>query len=150
MWGGLEYLDVVGLTPNNLIDYSFIDYDPVTGNVLRRAIRSLYLVRVERGPMLVNLVGSQGRCVSPTRQYLTGFAFGCYSYIPLFWYEDARLIDPNEHFELVTHFYERPLRIQRISNLGIAFGVCLIVGGIAFYLNDIYYRNRFLKRVYVD
>ena len=143
-------MDVVGLEPDVFSQFTFIDYDPVTGNILRRAFRPMFFLRIERGPLLVNLIGSQRRCISPTKQYLQGFAFGCYAFIPIFWFEDARVIDPQYHFDFVTHFYERPSRVLSLSNIGIGFGVALIVCGVAFYLNDMYYRNRFLKRVYVD
>lgn len=149
-WGGLEWLDTVGQVQDRLSQYTFVDYDPVTGNLLRRAIRPQITLRVERGPLFVNLVGSQDRCVVPTRQYLGGKAYGCYSFIPLLWYEDARTIDPDYHFQLVTHFYSRPDRVNLLSTIGLVIGILLIVIGTSFFLNDLYYRNRFLKRVYVD
>ena len=70
--------------------------------------------------------------------------------MPLFWYEDARIIDPEVQFDLDIHFYSRPSRVKSIMDAGIIIGVLLIFFGIAIYLNDRYYRNRFLKRVYID
>ena len=90
------------------------------------------------------------RCVVPTRQYLTGNGFGCYAYIPIFWYEDAKIIPPAEYFNLVDHFYDRPARVQQLMSAGITLGVIFIISGVAFYLNDRYYAVRFQKRVYVD
>lgn len=39
LWGGIEFLQVAGLTPVQQEHRSFVDYDPVTGKVLRRAYR---------------------------------------------------------------------------------------------------------------
>lgn len=117
LWGGTEWMDVVGRDSFREEAYAFMDYDPVTGYVLRQAIRPQINLRVERGPLLVNLAGSQDRCVAPTRQYLSGQAYGCYVYVPLIWYEDAKIISESEYFNLVDHFYSRPARVQVSSGL---------------------------------
>ena len=38
-WGGKEYLHVVGMTPDQQEHKTFLDYDPVTGKILRTASR---------------------------------------------------------------------------------------------------------------
>jgi hypothetical protein len=86
--GGIEYLDIIGYNFYILFfifkyfifhflfyfiiilfrskqeakaHFTFIDYEPVTGNVLRKAFRPQINLRIERGPLLVNLIGSQDR-----------------------------------------------------------------------------------------
>ena len=149
-WGGLEFMDVVGSKPDIYAQYTFLDYDPVTGVVMRQAYRPQITLRVERGPLFVNLVGSQQRCSVPTRYYLNGNAYGCYIYIPLLWYEEARLISNEEYFKLETHYYSRPDRFVNITNIGLSIGIVFIFLGLAVYYTEIYHQNRFRKRVYID
>jgi hypothetical protein len=114
-WGGAEFMDVVSEIPIKDVLFTFMDYDPVTGSVLRQAVRSQLNIRVERGPLIVNLAGSQDRCVAPTKNYLSGQAYGCYAYIPLLFYEDAKVIATTEFFDLTDHYYLRPERAKVLT-----------------------------------
>jgi len=149
-WGGLEFLDIVGSEPDEISQYTYIDYDPVTGYVMRKAVRPQLSLRVERGPLFVNLVGSQERCTVPTKIYLAGNAYGCYLYIPIMWYEHAKIISEEEFHRLKTHFYSRPYRVANIITVGVTLAfVCTSIGTVLWY-KERYYQRRFEKRIYID
>lgn len=78
-WGGVEYEQVSGFDTSNTaaLYRSFADMDPITGRALRKLTRKQLLIRLERGPLLENLVSSEGRCVAPTKAYARGSGYGC-------------------------------------------------------------------------
>lgn len=107
--GGGEYLEVNGMSP--LEDEAFrtyIDYDPVTGKSLRTSIRQQVMMRVERGSMFPNIISSQDRCVVPTKSFHGNSGYGCFAFYPIMWFEDTRLINPEDFFQNVAHYYTRP------------------------------------------
>ena len=59
-------------------------------------------LRVERNSIFPNIIASQDRCVVPTKSYGNIAGMGCFAYYPLFWFEDARLINP-EFFLALEH-----------------------------------------------
>jgi len=134
--------------PKVSLHRSFMDYDPISGKVIRQAIRAQFNMRVERGPLFSNIISSQGRCSPPTKFY--GKGYGCFAYIPLFWFEDAKVIYDEEIYRLNDHFYLRPARYQSLLFLGAIVGVvCMFIGTVCIF-NENYHRNRYQKRVYVD
>jgi hypothetical protein len=58
LWGGTEYLQINGLNPVSQEHRSYIDFDPVTGKVLRRASRQQVL------PLLLSLLTSHHITIS--------------------------------------------------------------------------------------
>lgn len=107
-------------------------------------------IRVERSSILQILFSSQGRCVSPTKTFSQSSGYGCFTYIPLFWVEDSRVIDPKEFEQLRGHYYERPNRANTAGKIGIGIGVVCIVIGLIIYLIESYKRKIFMKRIYID
>merc|ERR1712065_100630 len=129
---------------------SFIDVEPISGLTIRQAIRSQINLRIERNPLFVNIISSQGRCNIPNRDFSGGTGYGCFAYIPLLWFEDAKVIDDETIFRIEDHFYSRPDRYYFLSIFGAVVGVlCILIGTIGL-MNEAYHRNRFYKRVYID
>ena len=149
-WGGLEFLDIVGSQPDEFSQYTYIDYDPISGIIMRKAVRPQFSLRVERGPLFVNLVGSQERCTVPTKIYLAGNAYGCYLYIPIMWYEHAKVISNEEFNRFHTHFYSRPRRSTYMMTSGILFAFFCMSVGTAVWCKERYYQRRFERRIYID
>ena len=149
-WGGLEWLHTVGATPDMFSMYNYVDYDPVTGSLLRRAIRQQINLRVERGPLLPNIIASQQRCIAPTMAFSGASGYGCFAYIPLYWYEDARIQTEKDFFVNVDHYYNRPARAVAALKYGAALGVVLIIIGCCLLAYEAYHRRRFNQRVYID
>ena len=109
LWFGKQYLEVIGSDHTDEIKYrTYVDYDPVIGQSFRTALRQQIHFRVERGTMFPNIISSQDRCVVPTKDFGNVDGWGCYAYYPLLWFEDARLINPQFHFDNTIHFYQRP------------------------------------------
>ena len=50
----------------------------------------------------------QGLCVPPNKAYSASSGYGCFSYIPLLWVEDGRVVDTAEFNQLNEDFYTRP------------------------------------------
>lgn len=86
----------------------------------------------------------------PTKFYLAGNAYGCYLYIPIMWYEHAKLISEEEFYRLKTHFYSRPYRSTSVMTAGIALALFFMSMGAALWYKEKYYQHRFDRRVYID
>ena len=86
LWGGTEFLHVAGYKPSTQIHRTFLDYDPVTGKSIRQSLRQQAMVRVERNSIFMNAFSSQSRCTAPTKAFSGGTGYGCFAYVPLFWY----------------------------------------------------------------
>jgi len=115
MWGGLEYLEVLGVSfQEDDAHKSFMDYDPITGQSLRAGLRQQVHLRVERGSMFPNIISSQDRCVVPTRVFSGSSGLGCFAYYPILWYEDAKLMNPDVFFNNIIHYYERPSKYYTV------------------------------------
>ena len=110
LWGGVEFQQVLGTVLNQASQFTFIDYDPVTGMALRKALRQQLNFRWEMGPLMPNIFSSQHRCSAPTKSFADATGYGCFSYIPLLWFEDARVMENEVFFRLADHFYGRPGR----------------------------------------
>jgi hypothetical protein len=65
-------------------------------------------IRVEAGPLFPNAFSSQKRCIVPTRLFAASSGFGCFTYVPVLWYEDARTVDTETFFRFYDHYYTRP------------------------------------------
>lgn len=107
-FGGEEYQHVTGAVPDERNQMTFVDYDPITGKTLRRAIRQQVNLRLFRDVLFTSVFSSQDRCVAPTKTYTGSTGYGCFAYVPLFWYEDGLVIDPNKFDFDFVHFYSRP------------------------------------------
>ena len=129
---------------------SFIDVEPISGLTIRQALRSQVNLRIERGPIFTNIISSQGRCTVPNKFFTGGTGYGCFAYVPLLWFEDAKVIDDESLFRIEDHFYGRPDRYYSLTIVGAVVGVLCIITGIVCLMNETYHRNRFYKRVYVD
>eukprot|EP00602_Paraphysomonas_sp_CaronLab_P005233 CAMPEP_0185037540 /NCGR_PEP_ID=MMETSP1103-20130426/32098_1 /TAXON_ID=36769 /ORGANISM="Paraphysomonas bandaiensis, Strain Caron Lab Isolate" /LENGTH=1227 /DNA_ID=CAMNT_0027575557 /DNA_START=401 /DNA_END=4084 /DNA_ORIENTATION=- len=150
-WGGFEYLHVTGLDiTEQRAHRSFLDYDPITGKILRMAQRQMYNIRVERTSLHTILFSSQGRCISPTKTFTASTGYGCFGYIPLFWTEESRTMTDEEFRRLQTHFYSRPGRAYVISIVGIVFGSSFFIVGAVLYFIEHRKRKAFKSRIYID
>lgn len=108
LWGGREYSLLAGLKDNQYSQRTFIDYDPVTGRATRQVVRQQLQFRITSNAINPVLISSQSRCITPTKVYLGGTGYGCFTYVPLLWYEDIRLMNGEEVFQLEDHYYTRP------------------------------------------
>jgi hypothetical protein len=70
------------------------------------------MMRPEAGPLFLNIFSGQGQCVAPTNLYAAASGYGCWAYIPLLWYEDARVIETNTFFKMYNHYYLRPCKFK--------------------------------------
>ena len=132
-----------------------MDYEPVTGRALRTAFRHQINIRAETGPLLTSLATAQLQCVPPSKIYLdtpdpepTGY--GCWAFIPLIWFEDARVVNTETYYRLDDHFYTRVDRGQFLVNLGMVMGLLLIVLGTCILIRENKLRRDFSGRIYVD
>jgi hypothetical protein len=150
LWGGTEYAHVTGYEPDRQAQYMFADYDPVTGHSMRQGIRQQIHVRVEANVLFPLIFQSQSRCVPPTRLFSAGTGYGCFSYIPLLWMEDATVMSQEEFARWNDHYYTRPQRAYAIMAIGVAIGIVCIIMGTCLFLNETYQRRKFKNRVYVD
>ena len=151
LWRGVEFSHVNGYEPQYFQQRTFVDYDAITGLGLRSVTRQQIVVKVERNPILTNIFSSQDRCVAPTNKYGgVGLGYGCYAYVPLFWFEDSRIIDTNDFYRKYDHFYSRPSRASTIQLIGIIISVFSVFFGICGYLYEHFHMTKFYKRVYID
>lgn len=130
-------------------------------------------IRIEAGPIFPNIISSQTRCEVPTRTFAGSTGYGCFTYVPLFWYEDARTIDKQTFFRFFDHYYTRPgesvvlhcsyspqstiyvffsltARAKLLTSCGIAFGCVFLLFGSCLFVNEAYHRRKFKSRVYID
>jgi hypothetical protein len=149
-WVGLEHTHVVGLSASRRQHRSYLDYDPITGHTFRKAFRKQVLLRVEKDPLLANLFSSQGRCVSPTKTFSGQTGFGCFGYIPLFWFEEAEIIEYETVRSLNANFYLQPSRAWTTTRYGLIFGLVVLALGVVLLAMDNVRRSKFKARVYVD
>lgn len=150
LWGGVEYTHIAGTEQNENSQRTYVDYDPVTGRAIRSAIRQQVSIRVEANALLQNVFSSQQRCTPPSKAFAKSSGYGCFTYIPLFWMEEARIIDNATLFRYYDHYYTRPERGNVLTTAGIALGVLLIVLGGCFYISESHHSRRFYNRVYID
>ena len=86
-WGGSEYIQFKGLSPNVRKHKFHIDVEPITGQVMRVAKRLQYNLRIERGPLMDRIISSQDRCLVPTTLFKEN-GYGCFMYMPMAWEDD--------------------------------------------------------------
>jgi hypothetical protein len=65
-------------------------------------------LRVESGPLFPLQFSSQSRCTVPTKTYAYSSGYGCWAYVSLYWYEEARFVDTPTFFQYYDHLYSRP------------------------------------------
>jgi hypothetical protein len=58
--------------------------------------------------MFPNAFSSQQRCIVPTNIFAASSGYGCFTYVPLLWFEDARTVDTETFFRFYDHYYSRP------------------------------------------
>lgn len=141
---------VAGTSRDQSRDRTYIDYDPVTGRAIRQAIRQQITLRVEANALFPILFSSQSRCVAPTKTFAGASGYGCFGYLPLLWYEDARTIDRKTFFRWKDHFYTRPDRGNVVTLAGLVIASFFVVLGSCVGVNEWYQRRKFNARVYVD
>lgn len=126
---------------------------------------------MEASSLFPTAFSSQDRCIVPTKSYALASGYGCFAYIPLFWYEEARVVNNQSMYQIYDHYYTRPGKrfsssipliishrlpfytTERANTLilsGIVIGAGFVTMGIFLYINEAYYRRRFYSRVYVD
>lgn len=149
-WGGTEYSHVSGYTPDQRSQWTFTDYDSVTGKVFRFARRHQINLRVERGPLFINIISNQRRCIPPTKSFSGSTGYGCFAYVPLLWFDESRVVDTFEFYRTQDHFYTRPNRAAFLSLVGLIVGIILVFMGTCLCINEAYFRRKFMRRVYVD
>ena len=151
LWNGVEFGHVNGYNPKYFQQRTFVDYDSITGIGLRSVTRQQVMIKVERNPILINVFSSQERCVAPTNKYGgVGLGYGCYAYVPLFWYEDSRIISNDDFFRKHDHFYSRPTRAKNFELIGAIISAIFIFTGICGYLYEHFHMTKFYRRVYID
>ena len=148
LWGGHEFDHVSGYVPNQVNHRTFIDYDPITGKIHRNVVRQAVNVRYEANPIYPNVFGSQGRCMAPTKSFSYYTGYGCFSYAPLLWYEDGRVVQTEEFFRTYDHFYRRPDRAMILQTIGTAVGVVFAIVGLTIFLYEAYYRRKYQVRLF--
>lgn len=100
--------------------------------------------------MFPNILSSQQRCVVPTRTFAASSGYGCFAYVPIYWFEEARTVDTETFFRFYDHYYTRPDRAAALTFAGIAFGAFFMLFGACLFINEAYHRRKFGSRVYVD
>ena len=101
-------------SPNDKLFQTFIDYDAITGYAYRYGLRLQVLIRLEANVLYPNAFQSQQRCVPPTKFFSAGSGYGCFTYIPLLWYEDAAVMNYDDYSKLKRQFYSRPGELSLI------------------------------------
>ena len=77
----------------------------------RNAIRQQIQLRVEASAIFPNVFQSQYRCIPPTKSFSGSTGYGCFTYIPLLWYEEGRLQSEETFNHYNTIYYSRPSKI---------------------------------------
>ena len=80
---------------------------PSTHSSIHSLARQINL-RVESGPLFPLQFSSQSRCTVPTKTYAYSSGYGCWAYVSLYWYEEARFVDTPTFFQYYDHLYSRP------------------------------------------
>ena len=110
LWGGFEFNQITGsveVETASVTQNTFVDYDPITGRAIRSALRQQLLIRVTSSPLFMSIATGQRICSPPSKLYSGSTGYGCWVYIPLLWYEDARVVNTEEFYRLNDHFYTR-------------------------------------------
>ena len=105
---------------------------------------------MEANALLPSLFQSQARCIPPTRLFAGRSGFGCFTYLPILWFEDAKSIQKDSFAKLYKHFYNYPERGKLLGYWGVALGVLLLLWGTMLFISESYKRMKFKQRVYVD
>jgi L-cysteine desulfidase len=58
--------------------------------------------------MFSAVFSSQDRCVAPSKTFSGSTGYGCFAYIPLMYYEDARVIDEETFTYSYVYYYSVP------------------------------------------
>eukprot|EP01041_Mallomonas_annulata_P000638 gene638-1231_t len=149
-WGGFEFREFTGLSPKADTQMSYVDYDPVSGRSFRTAFRQQVNIRVEKGPILRNVFSSQQRCISPTKVFSGGSGYGCFAYIPLLWFEDAKVENEKDFHKYYDHYVTRPIRHGIITYIGAGLGFIFLGTGAILYFVESVKRHKFQTRIFVD
>jgi hypothetical protein len=151
LWNGVEFSHVNGYKSKYFQQRTFVDYDAITGLGLRSVTRQQIMVKVERNPLLVTVFSSQDRCVAPTNKYGgVGLGYGCYAYVPLFWFEDTRIISNDDFYRKYDHYYSRPTRASNFQLIGAIISAIFVFIGICGYLYEHFHMAKFYRRIYID
>jgi len=148
-WGGTEYIQFKGLSPNARKHKFHIDVEPISGQVMRVAKRLQYNLRVERGPLMDRIISSQDRCLVPTTLFKEN-GFGCFVYMPLMWEDDNVVFETEASKRFEEVYLAVPFTLQGNTFISIStFTVIAILASILWMYQFKRYRT-FKQRVFLD
>ncbi|GMH62818.1 hypothetical protein TrST_g12879 [Triparma strigata] len=148
-WGGGEWIQFRGLDPNEINHATRFDVEPLTGTVMRIAKRFQINIRVERGPLMDNIISSQERCVVPTKSFNPNGA-GCFIYFPLLWYDDQRIYERAETKKFVEEYLTRPQEIMLNTSFSVTFAFFVVVMSTLGWLVQWKKWRTFKARIFLD
>eukprot|EP01036_Dinobryon_divergens_P028399 gene28399-37335_t len=104
-------------------------------------------IRVEAGPLFPSAFQSQSRCIPPTRLFTEGGGYGCFTYIPLLWFEESKTVTYDNFQRLYKHYYNRPARGSLLITWGLTLGLFFLLTGIILLISEMYKRFKFQRRL---
>ncbi|CAM9656283.1 unnamed protein product [Ascophyllum nodosum] len=140
------------IAPDETLHQSFVDVEPVSGKVLRRAIRLQLLFRVERSAFSPNLMSSESSsivCRSPTKDTFADGP-GCFMYVPILWFEDQRVMDPASAGTLQEEILFYPNFVVETAWKGLIASTTLAVFGGVLWARFMLLKTKHDRRVWVD
>merc|ERR1712070_184035 len=103
-WGGDEWVLVNGQVPDRISHRTYFDIDPITGRSHRQILRQEISLRLEANSLFRILFSSQERCTVPAKTFAGESGYGCFTYIPILWYEDMNNVIPDDLLKIETHY----------------------------------------------
>ncbi|CAM9257644.1 unnamed protein product [Scytosiphon promiscuus] len=140
------------IEPDDTHHQSFVDVEPVTGKVLRRATRLQLLFRMERSSFSPRLLSSESSftvCRSPTKITMADGA-GCFMYVPILWYGDERVMDQESAETLHQEFLIYADFALMTARKGLAASATLAVFGSVLWTIFVALQIKHDRRVWVD
>lgn len=150
LWGGTEFVEIKGMTPNPKIHKFHFDVEPITGNVMRIAKRLQYNIRVERGPLMDKIVSSQDRCVAPTSTFNPRVGLGCFIYFPLAWYDDQRVFQEDELLRIQDKYMVVPGILMANTLISVGLSTFLAVTASIIYVWQWNKWRLYKARIFLD
>ncbi|CAM9155381.1 unnamed protein product [Ectocarpus sp. 13 AM-2016] len=140
------------IEPDDTHHQSLVDVEPVTGKVLRRAMRLQLLFRIERSSFSPDLLSSESSftvCRSPTKDIMVDGA-GCFMYVPILWYDDQRVMDEKSAVTLYQEFLMFADFALETAWKGLIASATLAVFGSILWIVFVVLKARHDRRVWVD
>merc|ERR1712054_504611 len=133
----------------------FVDIDPVTGWVLRRAFRFQYDFRFERNALFKDIVSAPSslRCVTPQLAFYpksSSGGFGCFLYHPVFRVDDVQLMDYEDGSRLQYGFYGIENTIVVTTYIAAFVSAIMIVVGYRTTKKFSKLEEKWNQRIYLD